>query len=230
MSIFALGDTHLSFSVDKPMDIFGGWHDYVTRIENNWKAIVNEDDTVVIPGDISWAMSLEDAKEDFAFLNSLPGKKLIMKGNHDYWWNTKKKMDRFIEENGFNSLFILHNNAYKAGDFVITGSRGWFYDAETSADKKVILREASRLQRSIDCAKELEGEIISFLHYPPVMSGQVCEEIFSVLKDNNISRCYFGHLHGEVARNYVKETVDSVKLDLVSADFLNFCPKLIEKF
>lgn len=230
MSIFALGDTHLSFSVDKPMDIFGGWSDYVYRIEKNWKAVVDENDTVVIPGDISWAMSLNDARDDFAFLHSLPGKKLIMKGNHDYWWTTKRKMDFFLEKNGFTSLSILHNNAFKVGDFVICGSRGWFYDAQTGADQKVILREASRLERSIQFGKEMEGEIIAFLHYPPVMANQKCEEIFTVLEKHNIKRCYFGHLHGEVARNYVSETVDSVKLDLVSADFLEFCPKLIEKF
>ena len=229
MSIFALGDTHLSFGTDKPMDIFGGWNDYVSRIEKNWKAVVGEDDTVIIPGDISWAMSLEGAKDDFSFIHALPGKKIIMKGNHDYWWTTKRKMDNFLVDNGFTSMEILHNNAFKVGDFVIVGSRGWFYDAQTGADKKVILREADRLRRSIECGLQLEGEIIAFLHYPPYMASQKCEEIFSVLEEYNIKRCYFGHLHGEIARNYVSECVDSVNLDLVSADFLGFCPKLIEK-
>ncbi len=229
MSLFALGDTHLSFGTDKPMDIFGGWNDYVYRIEKNWKAVVKENDTVVIPGDISWAMSLEGAKEDFRFLHSLPGQKIIMKGNHDYWWTTKKKMDGFLSENGFTSISILHNNAFKVGNFTICGSRGWFYDAETALDKKVILREASRLKRSIDAGKEAGGEIIAFLHYPPVMGNEKCEEIFSVLVDEGVSRCFFGHLHGEIARKYIPEKAESVELSLVSADFLEFCPKLIEK-
>ena len=150
MSIFAIGDTHLSFSCDKPMDIFRGWDDYVERLEKNWRAIVTDDDTVVIAGDISWAMKLYEAKEDFTFLENLPGRKIIMKGNHDYWWQTKKKLDEFIKENGFNTIDIMFNNAFRVGDYAICGSRGWFYDAEKDADMKVLRREAGRLQMSID--------------------------------------------------------------------------------
>ncbi len=229
MSIFAIGDTHLTFSTDKPMDIFRGWTDYVERLEKNWRAVVGEDDTVVIPGDISWAMSLEQAKKDFAFLDALPGKKLIMKGNHDYWWTTKRKMDTFLSENGFVSLSILHNNAFRVGDFTLCGSRGWFFDAENS-DSKVLLREAGRLDMSIEEGKKLGGELIVFLHYPPVMSNMRCNEMMAVLKKHGIERCYYGHLHGESTLRAVKETVDGVKFSLVSADFLEFCPKLIEKF
>ena len=229
MAVYAIADLHLSLGTDKPMDIFSGWTDYVEKLEANWRKLITDDDTVVIAGDISWAMSLEGAKDDFSFIHALPGKKIIMKGNHDYWWTTKRKMDNFLIDNGFTSMEILHNNAFKVGDFVIVGSRGWFYDAQTGADKKVILREADRLRRSIECGLQLEGEIIAFLHYPPYMASQKCEEIFSVLEEYNIKRCYFGHLHGEIARNYVPECVDSVNLDLVSADFLGFCPKLIEK-
>ncbi|MBR6568720.1 MAG: metallophosphoesterase [Clostridia bacterium] len=229
MSIFAIGDTHLTFSTDKPMDIFRGWTDYVGRLEKNWRAVVGEDDTVVIPGDISWAMSLEQAKTDFAFLDSLPGKKLIMKGNHDYWWTTKRKMDAFISENGFDSLSILHNNAFRVGDFTLCGSRGWFFDAENS-DSKVLLREAGRLEMSLEEGKKLGGELIVFLHYPPVMSNMVCKEMMDVLKKHGIKRCFYGHLHGESTLRAVKETVDGIKFSLVSADFLEFCPKLVEKF
>lgn len=229
MSIFAIGDTHLTFSTDKPMDIFRGWTDYVERLEKNWRAVVSEDDTVVIPGDISWAMSLEQAKKDFAFLHSLPGKKLIMKGNHDYWWTTKRKMDTFLSENGFDSLSILHNNAFRVGDFTLCGSRGWFFDAENS-DSKVLLREAGRLEMSIEEGKKLGGELIVFLHYPPVMSNMMCNEMMAVLKKHGIERCYYGHLHGESTLRAVKETVDGIKFSLVSADFLEFCPKIIEKF
>lgn len=229
MSIFAIGDTHLTFSTDKPMDIFRGWTDYVERLEKNWRAVVDEDDTVVIPGDISWAMSLEQAKKDFAFLHSLPGKKLIMKGNHDYWWTTKRKMDTFLSENGFDSLSVLHNNAFRVGDFTLCGSRGWFFDAENS-DSKVLLREAGRLEMSIEEGKKLGGELIVFLHYPPVMSNMMCNEMMAVLKKHSIERCYYGHLHGESTLRAVKETVDGIKFSLVSADFLEFCPKIIEKF
>lgn len=229
MSIFAIGDTHLSFSVSKPMDIFGGWQDYVQRLEKNWKAVVTDRDTVVIPGDISWAMSLEEAEKDFAFLDCLPGQKLIMKGNHDYWWTTKRKMDTFLEKKGFSTLKILHNNAYRVGDFVLCGSRGWFYDAQTGNDKKVIAREAGRIEMSLTEAEKLGGEIICFLHYPPVMGTQKCEEIMQVLTSHNVKRCFFGHLHGNFSSFVNNETVDGVKFSLISADFLEFCPKLIEK-
>ncbi len=229
MSIFTIADTHLSFSCDKPMDIFGGWSDYVSRLEKNWRSLVTDGDTVVIPGDISWAMSLSGAEEDFRFLQSLPGEKIILKGNHDYWWTTKKKMDLFLEEKDFDTIKILHNNAFKVGDFVLCGTRGWFFDAEKSADMKVLLREASRLERSIEEGEKLGGEIVVFLHYPPVMQTGKCEEIFEVLRKHEIKRCYYGHLHGESASRSVTETVDGVKLSLISADFLSFSPQLVEK-
>lgn len=230
MSIFAIGDTHLSFGSDKPMDIFCGWQDYVPRLEKKWRAVVSPEDTVVISGDISWAMSLEQVEKDFAFLDSLPGKKLIMKGNHDYWWTTKKKMDSFITEKGFTTLSILHNNAYKVGDFVICGSRGWFYDAQTGNDKKVISREAGRIDMSLNEAKKLSGEPVVFLHYPPVMGGEKCDEIMRVLIKHEVKRCFFGHLHGNFSSFVNNETVDGVRFSLISADYLEFCPKLIEKF
>ena len=145
MSLFAIADTHLSLSADKPMDIFEGWSDYQSRLEKNWRAVVADGDTVVIPGDVSWAMGIEKAAADFAFLNGLPGRKIIMKGNHDYWWTTMRKMEKFLSENGFDTISILHNNAYRVGDIAVCGTRGWFFDAEQDADKKVLLREAGRL-------------------------------------------------------------------------------------
>lgn len=229
MSIFALGDTHLSFSSDKPMNVFYGWQDYEKRLKKNWKKLVTDNDTVVVAGDISWAMSLEQAREDLSFLDSLPGRKLLMKGNHDYWWATKTKAERFFKENGFDSLKILHNNAYRIGNFAVCGSRGWFFDATAENDKKVILREAKRLQMSIDEAKKLGGEIIVFLHYPPLMTTGVCEEIIEVLKQNGIRRCYYAHLHGASCLNAITGIVEGVKYSLISADHLEFCPKLVEK-
>ncbi|MDD6011455.1 MAG: metallophosphoesterase [Oscillospiraceae bacterium] len=229
MSIFAIADTHLSLSDDKPMDIFGGWSDYVQRLEKNWRALVDERDTVVLPGDISWAMSLDGAEKDFRFLHELPGQKIILKGNHDYWWNTKKKMDAFLAEKGLDTIRILHNCAYRVGDFSLCGTRGWFYDAETDADMKVLLREVGRLERSIQQAVDLGGEPIVFLHYPPAMQNQICEEIFSVLVKYDIKRCYYGHLHGEFAGRNICQNAENVKLSLISADYLGFTPKLIEK-
>ena len=173
------------------MDIFGGWQDYVARLESSWRSLVTDEDTVVVPGDISWAMSLEGAVKDFRFIHELPGKKIILKGNHDYWWNTKRKMDAWLENEGFDTISILHNNAFKVGDYVICGTRGWFYDAEKSADMKVLLREASRLERSIEEGKKLGENLIVFLHYPPVMQSQKCQEIFDVLKKHDIKRCFY---------------------------------------
>ena len=212
------------------MDVFRGWNNHIERLEHNWRLLVGEDDVVVIPGDISWAMSLEEAAVDLAFLNALPGTKLLMKGNHDYWWNTKRKMDSFLEEQGFSTLRILHNNAYRFGDYTICGTRGWFYDAEADADKKILLREAGRLRLSIAEAKKLGGEPIVFLHYPPLSLVQQCDELLDVLRENAIERCYYGHLHGASTQNAFLKEQDGVRFSLVSADYLGFCPKLIEKF
>lgn len=228
MSVYAIADTHLSLSDDKPMDVFGGWQDYVSRLEKNWKKLVTDEDTVIIAGDVSWAMSLEGAKEDFRFLNSLPGKKLIFKGNHDYWWGTMKKMQEFFTENGFDTIEIVHNNAFLVGNCAVCGSRGWFFDDEESEDK-ILMREAGRIKCSIECAKELGGEPVVFLHYPPLTSSAVCNEILDVLKEQNIRRCYYGHLHGPSLKNAFVGEKDGIKFSLISADYLGFCPLLIEK-
>lgn len=229
MSVYAIGDTHLSFSVDKPMDIFKGWDDYAQRIENNWQHLISNEDTVIINGDISWAMGLEQAEKDLEFLNKLNGIKIISKGNHDYWWNTITKMEKFCKEKGFDSIKFLHNNAYKAGEIAIAGTRGWFFDAEKDNVDKVMARECARLQRSIDEAKKLGGEVVVFLHYPPVSTAKVCEPIMNVLKENNIERCYYGHLHGGAINGAINEVYDGIKFQLVSADYLNFCPLFINK-
>jgi predicted phosphohydrolase len=227
MSLFVIGDTHLSLGSDKPMDIFSGWENYEHRLEKNWRAIVKDEDTVVVAGDISWAMGLETALEDFRFLNSLPGKKIILKGNHDYWWNTKKKLDAFFRDNSLYTLQILHNNAYKVGEIAVCGTRGWFFDCEGSEDKKVLLREAGRLSASIKAAKKLGGEPVVFLHYPPITEDTVCTEIMNVLISEKIERCYYAHLHGASCRRAFNGISQGIKFKLVSADYLSFCPKLI---
>ena len=229
MSVYAIGDTHLSFSVDKPMDIFKGWDDYAQRLENNWQRLITNEDTVIINGDISWAMGLEQAEKDLQFLNNLNGTKIISKGNHDYWWNTITKMENFCKEKGFDTINFLHNNAYKVGEIAIAGTRGWFFDAEKDNVDKVMARECARLQRSIDEARKLGGEIVVFLHYPPVSTVKVCEPIMNVLKENDIKRCYYGHLHGGAINGAVNEIYEGIKFQLVSADYLQFCPLFINK-
>lgn len=225
MSLYAISDPHLSLGTDKPMDIFKGWADYVSRLEANWRAVVSEEDTVVLPGDISWALKLEETQADFAFLHSLPGKKLIGKGNHDLWWSTVTKMKRFLSNNGFTSIDFLFNNAFPVGGMAVCGTRGWFFD--DLPDKKVLLREVGRLNVSISAAEALELEPVVFLHYPPIYADSVCEEIFSVLKERGIRRCYYGHIHGAGAYNAVKGPVDGIEFHLISCDHLEFCPKLV---
>ena len=225
MSIFTIADTHLSLSDDKPMDIFGGWQDYVTRLESNWKSLITDDDTVVVPGDISWAMSLEGALEDFRFIHNLPGKKIILKGNHDYWWNTKRKMDAWLENESLDTISILHNNAFKVGDYVICGTRGWFYDAEKSADMKVLLREASRLERSIEEGKKLGENLIVFLHYPPVYGDGISAGIIDIMREYGVKRCFYGHLHGPSCRMAFTGEYLGINFELISADHLGFCLK-----
>ncbi len=230
MAVFAIGDTHLSLSCDKPMDVFPGWQDHAARLEANWRRLVKPEDTVVIPGDISWGMDLAEAAADLRFLDSLPGKKILLKGNHDYWWVTMKKLQEAKERLRLSSLTFLFNSAAAAEDVAVCGTRGW--GAEEKADGgKVIRREAGRLRLSIEQALMTGLEPVVFLHYPPFYDdgGSVCEEIYSVLLDYPIRRCYFGHLHGEKSGRYRKFTRDGITFSLVSADFLSFCPKRIEK-
>ncbi len=228
MALFTIADLHLSLGTDKPMDVFKGWENYVNRLEENWRAIVKPGDTVVIAGDISWAMKLEDSLADFAFLDSLPGRKVILKGNHDYWWCTRNKIDSFFSEHGFSSLQILHNCAYKVGDRAICGTRGWLYNSATEEDIKIVNREAGRLLASIAQARELGGELTAFLHYPPIYGDMECGRLLDLLVENGIKECYFGHIHGQyAAKKALVGEYKGVKMRLVSCDFLNFCPFLI---
>jgi hypothetical protein len=228
MSLFAIADTHLSFGTDKPMDTFEGWNDYTNRLKNNWNKLVTDNDYVVIAGDISWAMNFDELYEDFKFINELNGKKIIIKGNHDYWWNTVTKMNAFIAENGFDTISILHNNAFDFDGFSVCGSRGWFFDSEEEQDEKVLNREVIRLKASLDVASN--DDKIVFLHYPPITVNENCDPILDVLKEYGIKRCYYGHLHGIAARVAVDDEVDSIRFKLISADRLGFMPLLINKF
>ena len=196
MRLFTIGDPHLSFGSSKPMDIFKGWQNHVTRLEQNWNKVVTAEDTTVICGDLSWGLDLEEAKPDFAFLDRLNGKKILLRGNHDYWFSTYTKTVAFFEENGFSSLSLLFNNAYRFGDIAICGTRGWVSEHGEQADKKVLNREAGRLRLSLDAAPKDVKERVVFLHYPPAYYIYECSEILNVLKEYGIKRCYYGHIHG----------------------------------
>ncbi len=227
MSLYAIADLHLSLSSGKPMNIFPGWDNHVERLEKNWQATVSPDDTVVVPGDISWAINFEEAKADFDFINRLNGHKVIMKGNHDYWWNSMAKMNRFLEENGFDTITIVHNNYYPYGEYGICGTRGWIKDTEEPADAKVLAREAGRLEASIKAALADGKKPIVFLHYPPIFANDYNREILDVLFRYDIKTCYYGHLHGNAHRYAVCGEVDGINYQLIAGDFVQFCPKLI---
>lgn len=225
MALFVMGDLHLSLSSDKSMDIFGGWENYVERIKENWNREVSPEDTVVVPGDISWAMSLKEAVADFRYIHELPGRKIILKGNHDYWWTTAAKMNNFLAENGFNSIFILHNNHYAYENYGICGTRGWINDDSEPADAKVLAREAQRLETSIASAENAGLEPLVFLHYPPLYGNEYNPDLLEVMYRHNIKRCWYGHIHGRKGhQNAVNGERDGIVFQLVSTDYVQFCP------
>ncbi|MDK2802972.1 MAG: metallophosphoesterase [Oscillospiraceae bacterium] len=227
MSLYCIGDLHLSLGSNKPMDIFPGWENYINKIEKNFLEIIKPEDTVVIPGDISWAINFKELYEDFKFLESMPGKKILLKGNHDYWFNTKKKMDNFILENSFSSISILHNDSKDYGDYFIAGTRGWVNENKENVDKKVLLREAGRLEISITHGMKKGKKPIVFLHYPPLYKNSYNKEMLSVLNKYKIDKVYYGHIHGEFIK-YAKTGIhDGIEYNLVSSDFLNFKPHKI---
>ena len=228
MALYAIGDTHLALGLDKPMDVFGGvWAGHVDKLREGF-AQVQPEDTVVLCGDLSWGMNLEEAKADFAFLNALPGRKLLVKGNHDYWWTTAAKMERFFAENGFATLQILHNNCYEYGDYALCGTRGWFFEENAGAQNaKVFNREVMRLEASLEAAGDREK--LCFLHYPPLYRGYECPEIVALLERYGVKACYYGHLHGGSHRLAREGRIGTVEYSLVSADYLRFTPKIICK-
>ena len=227
MALYAIGDLHLCLGAPKPMDIFGGaWVGYMEKLRQGMQGLTPED-TLVLMGDLSWALDLESAKADFAWIAALPGRKIILKGNHDYWWSTAAKFTRFCQENGFENLFLLNNNCYFYENTAICGTRWWFYEEERSGqhDEKVFRRELGRLEASLKAAGEQEKLV--FLHYPPRYKGYECPEILALLERYGVRRCFYGHLHGG-SRSLAREGLwSNIDYRLLSADQLDFRPMQI---
>lgn len=224
MALYAIGDLHLCLGAPKPMDVFGGiWTGYMDKLKEGL-SVISPADTTVLLGDLSWALDLSSAQADFAWINEIPGRKIILKGNHDYWWSTAAKFHRFCEEKGFTDLHILNNNCYVYDDWAICGTRGWFFEEERSGthDEKVFRRELMRLEASLKAAGERRRLV--FLHYPPRYKGYECQEILDLLHRYDVRRCFYGHLHGGSHKLAMEGQWDGIEFRLVSADYLNFKP------
>ena len=224
MALYAIGDLHLSLGSDKPMDVFGGrWSGYVDKLREGFAGLT-EEDTTVLCGDLSWGMSLAEAREDFLFIDRLPGRKLLLKGNHDYWWSTASAAYKFFAANGISTIEILNNNCLLYGETALCGTRGWFYEEERGSehDRKIMLRELGRLEASLKAAGEREK--IAFLHYPPKFAAYECPEILEMLGRYGVKECYYGHIHGKGCSAAFRGVKNGVKYELVSADQLMFRP------
>lgn len=227
MALYAIGDLHLCLGAPKPMDVFGGaWLGYMDKLKEGMSGIRPED-TIVLLGDLSWALDLQSAKADFAWINEIPGRKIILKGNHDYWWSTAAKFDKFCRENGFENLHLLNNNCYEYEDYAICGTRGWFFEEDRSGahDEKVFKRELIRLEASLKAAGEKQK--LAFLHYPPRYKGYACTEILSLLEKYEVRRCFYGHLHGGSHKLALEGLWNGVEFKLVSADYIGFRPSTV---
>lgn len=233
MSIFVIADLHLSFKNPKPMNIFGdNWENHEEKIRNDWIKKVTDEDLVILPGDFSWAMNLEDAYLDFKYLNELPGKKLLLKGNHDYWWTTLKKMREYLKENEFNTIDFIYNNSYCYNNYIITGTRGWTLN-DLDGTGKILNRELGRLEISLQEGIKNFGEdkeILVFMHYPPITNSAMLNNLelkfVELMKQYKVSKCMYGHLHAQSHKDAIEGIVDGIQFNLVSADYLDF--KLIK--
>lgn len=229
MSIYTIGDLHLSFSQNKPMNIFGdNWNGHADKIRKNWMEKVNKEDFVVLPGDFSWAMYLKDTYKDFEYLEKLPGNKILLKGNHDYWWSGLSKMNEYLKENNFNNINFLYNNSYLVEDTIIAGTRGWNL-TDSEDNEKMLNRECIRLKLSLEDGINKFGrnkEIIVFMHYPPIskagISNGYTKKYISIMKEYGVKKCYYGHLHGTSHSEAIEGNVDGIKFYLVSSDYLDF--------
>ena len=224
MALYAIGDLHLCLGASKPMDVFGGnWVGYMEKLEQGTKVIGPEDTTVLL-GDLSWALDLASAQADFAWIDKIPGRKIILKGNHDYWWSTASKFYKFCQEKGFSQQYILNNNHYEYDGWAICGTRGWFFEEERSGehDEKVFKRELIRLEASLKSAGDLPKLV--FFFFLPRYRGYECREILDLLEKYEVRRCFYGHLHGPSHKLAMQGLWDGIEFQLTSADYLNFQP------
>lgn len=229
MALYAIGDLHLCLGTPKPMDVFGGaWVGYMDKLKQGM-AVLTPEDTLVLMGDLSWALDLSSAGADFAWISDIPGRKIILKGNHDYWWSTQAKFTKFCLEHGFSDLNLLNNNCYFYEDWAICGTRGWFFEEERSGqhDEKVFRRELIRLETSLKAAGDREKMV--FLHYPPRYKGYTCQEILNLMERYGVRRCFYGHLHGASHKLAMEGTWDGIEYRLLSADYLDFRPYIVKK-
>ena len=240
MSIYVIGDLHLSFNEDKPMDIFGdNWSGHEEKIKKDWIEKVTDNDVVILPGDFSWSMKLEDTEKDFEFINKLPGQKLLLKGNHDYWWNTITKMKKFLEEKEFNNIDFIYNTGFIFENYIVAGTRGWSL-LEEDKDEKVLNRELARLetsikhglQKALSCENDEEQkvhgqkELIVFMHYPPISNTKILNheeaQFVEIMKKYNVKKCFYGHLHGASIKDAFEGEFEGIEFKLISADGLDF--------
>ena len=222
--LYAIGDLHLSLCSDKSMEAFGGaWEGYVEKLREGFSTL-DPDDVCVLCGDLSWAMDLEGAAADFHFIDSLPGQKIILKGNHDYWWSTAAKLQAFFDRENIRTIRILHNSCFFYDEIALCGTRGWFYEEETGTehDKKILNRELLRLETSLKCAGDRRK--LCFLHYPPRYHDYVCREIVSLMTRYGVTDCCYGHIHGFGHRFLVEGLVEQIRYRNVAADYVNFKP------
>jgi len=228
MSIYAISDLHLALSIDKPMDVFGArWSNYMERLKVSWQEIISEDDYVIIPGDISWATYIEHATSDFQFIENLPGKKIISKGNHDYWWTTLSKLEKFRSGNNFSTISFMHNNSFKLNNSVLCGTRGWKCPGDedfSGEDRKIYNRELQRLELSLKSVDKDCTDIIVAMHYPPFSSKKEPSGFIDIMQKFNVATCIYGHLHGEGFKGDVTGNLAGINFELVSADYLSFKP------
>ncbi len=223
--LYTIGDLHLSLGTDKPMDIFGGWTNYLERLTENWNGKITDNDTVILLGDHSWALKLEDSLNDLDYIDKkLKGRKILIKGNHDLWWSTTNKVKNFLESNGLSTIRFLFNNAYLEEGISICGTRGWISENGEPADQKVLNREAGRLEASLREGVRLGGELVAFIHYPPVYAADENAPITELLHKYNVKRCFYAHLHGAAIKKALNGEYAGVDYRLVSADGLGFDP------
>jgi len=231
MAIYAISDLHLSFNENKPMSIFGTcWKNHEEKIRKNWIENISEEDLVLLPGDFSWSMYLKDTYKDFEYLNSLPGKKLLLRGNHDYWWTTITSMRNYLKENNFEKIDFIHNNSFEYGNYIIAGTRGWVLNGVDQENQKIYRREVERLKISLNDAVNKYGkekDIIVCMHYPPIKKNEN-SEFLNIMVQYNVKKCIYGHLHGTSQSEVIEGIISGIEFKMVSCDYTEF--KLIKIF